>query len=89
MMKGDRTRLEAVAPEGVHERVALVPPAIELDRELDRAVGGFHDREGVEPQRLEVAPDRRDGRLADTDRADRRRFHQGDGNAEPLEAVGE
>jgi hypothetical protein len=82
-----RPGLEAKAPEGMHEGVALVLPPLELDGELDGAVGGLHDFEGVDAQRLEVAPDGGDGGLADADGADRRGFDQRDGHAEALQPV--
>jgi len=70
MVEGHGACFEAVAPEGMHERVAFVAPAVELDGELDRAIRGFHDFEGIESERLKVAPYCRHCRLADTDGAD-------------------
>ena len=71
VVEGHRAGLEPVTPEGVHEGVSFVLPAVELDGQLDGAVGGLHDFEGIEIQRLEVAPDGGHRRLADTDGAHR------------------
>ena len=50
VVKRHRPRLEAEAAEGMHERLAFVLPAVELDGELDRAIGRLHDFEGVQAE---------------------------------------
>jgi hypothetical protein len=56
--------------EGVHVARARARPVLELDAELDRAVGGLEELGLVEAERPVEREDRRNRRLADPDRAD-------------------
>src|SRR5262249_53499489 len=85
--KSDRAGLDTVASERMDEAVSCVPPAIELDAELDRAIRGAHHFERIEREGLEVTLDRREGGSADADRANRRSLDQGDADAQLAEPV--
>ncbi|MCU0989352.1 MAG: hypothetical protein MUE63_07165 [Xanthomonadales bacterium] len=64
--------------EGVVVAVALPPPVVETDRQLDRRFGFAQELRFVEPQHRVDVLDRRDGRLADADDADFLRLDQFD-----------
>src|SRR5690606_5582103 len=71
-----RVDLPSRAPELVQVAVARPAPVAELDAELEGPHGRLHERALVEPDRPVELLDRRDRRLADTDRADRLAFDQ-------------
>src|SRR5688500_440127 len=73
----------------MHERLAGAAPAIELDGQLDRSVGGLENVEGAESQRIEVTANGGDGGLSDSDRAHGRGFDQRDRDAEAAQSLRE
>ncbi len=87
VVKRDRSRLDAVAPEGMHEAMTLVLPAFEFNAEFYRAVGGAHDFKHIELQRFKIALDGGNRCLADANRTDLRRFDQRDLHTQPPHPV--
>src|SRR5882672_907992 len=65
-------RTDAVRTEGMEVNVAQPRPVAKLDAELERRLGSANEIVFVEPEHAVEEPDRRDGRLADTDGADLR-----------------
>src|SRR5687768_11037002 len=89
MMERDGTGFESETAERMHERLAGAAPAIELDGQLDRSVGGLENVEGAESQRIEVTANGGDGGLSDSDRAHGRGFDQRDRDAEAAQSLRE
>ena len=76
MVEVDPRHLDAEIAEGVEIAVVRTTPALELDAELDRSVGLAEELAGIDAQIAVEVEDRRDGCLADADRADDLGFDQ-------------
>src|ERR1700722_11402144 len=77
-MEGDLIDGFAVLAEGVQVGVAEPRPVSKLDAQLEGALGLADHIVFVDPEQSIEGPDRRDGRFADSPRADPRRFDGGD-----------
>src|SRR5688572_29893678 len=80
MVKAAERKILADISECMHVGGARLRPAVELDTELDRALGGAQEIRLIDPQGFVQNQNRRDRRFAHPDRADLLGFDQGDVN---------
>jgi hypothetical protein len=74
----DHVELAAIASERVEVAIAQTAPVVKLDAQLERTLRGADEVVLVDSQRFVERADRRDGGLADADRADVVALDQGD-----------